>query len=64
MLEFDVAGDRNDFIGLQKNFLDDKYKIVQSPEADLNFDAGATADTNNKNRFSIMLQKCDACTVL
>ena len=64
MLEFDVAGDRNDFSGLQKSFLDDNYKSVQSSEAGLNVDSGATVDTNNKNRFSIMLQKCDICTVL
>ena len=44
MLEFEVAGDRNDFIDLQKKFLEIKCKIVQSSEADLNYDTGAAAD--------------------
>ena len=41
MLEFEVAGDRNDFIDLQKIFLEVKCKIFQSSEADLRYDAGA-----------------------
>ena len=41
MLEFEVAGDRNN---LQKIFLEIKCKIVQASEADLNYDAGAAAD--------------------
>ena len=44
MLEFEVAGDRNNFIDLQKIFLEIKCKIVQAPEADLRYDAGAAAD--------------------
>ena len=44
MLEFEVAGDRNNFIDLQKIFLEVKFKIVQSSEADLKYDATATAD--------------------
>ena len=35
MLEFEVAGDRKNFIDLQKNFLEIKCKIVQASEADL-----------------------------
>ena len=44
MLEFEVAGDRNKFIDLQKIFLEFKCKIVQSSEADLKYDATAAAD--------------------
>ena len=44
MLEFEVAGDRNNFIDLQKIFLVIKWKIVQASEADLKYDAGAAAD--------------------
>ena len=44
MLEFEVAGDRNNFIDLQKIFLEIKCKIVQAPEADLRYYAGAAAD--------------------
>ena len=43
MLEFGVAGDRNNFIDLQKIFLEIKCKIVQASEADLKYDAGAEA---------------------
>ena len=35
MLEFEVAGDRNNFIDLQKFFLEIKCKTVQSLGADL-----------------------------
>ena len=44
MLEFEVAGDRNNLIDLQKIFLEIKWKIVQASEADLKHDAGAAAD--------------------
>ena len=44
MLEFEVAGDRNSFIDLQKIFLESKCKIVRGSEADLKYDAGAAAD--------------------
>ena len=44
MLEFEVAGDRNNFIDLQKTFLEIKCKIVQASEADLKYGAGAAAD--------------------
>ena len=44
MLKFEVAGDRNNFIDLQKIFLEVKCKIVQSSEADLRYDAGAAKD--------------------
>ena len=44
MLDFEVAGDRNNFINIQKNFLEVKCKIVQSSEADLKNDATAAAD--------------------
>ena len=44
MLEFEVAGDRNNFIDLQKIFLEIKCKIVQGSEGDLKYDAGAAAD--------------------
>ena len=44
MLEFEVAGDRTNFIDLQKIFLEMKCKIVQASEADLKYDAGAAID--------------------
>ena len=44
MLEFEVAGDRNNFIDLQKIFLEVKCKIVQSIEASLKYDGTAAAD--------------------
>ena len=44
MLEFEVAGDRKNFIDLQKIFLEIKCKIVQASEADLKYDVGAAAD--------------------
>ena len=43
MLEFEVSGDRNNFINLQKNFLEIIRKI-QSSGADLKPDAGAPTD--------------------
>ena len=45
MLEFEVTGDRNNFIDLHKIFLEVKCKIVQSSGADLKYDGEATADT-------------------
>ena len=45
MLEFEVTGDRNNFIDLQKKILEIKCKNVQSSGADLIYDAAATADT-------------------
>ena len=39
-----MAGDRNNFIDLQRIFLEIKCKIVQGSEADLKYDAGAPAD--------------------
>ena len=44
MLEFEVSGDRNNFIDLQKSFLEIKHKKVQSSGADLKRDAGAPTD--------------------
>ena len=44
MLKFEVAGDRNNFIDLQKNFFEVKCKFVQSSETHLKYDAMATAD--------------------
>ena len=45
MLEFEVTGDRNNFIDLQKNLLEIKCKIVQCSGADLKYDGAATGDT-------------------
>ena len=44
MLDFVVAGDRNNIIDLQKIFLEIKSKIVQAAEADLKYDAAAAED--------------------
>ena len=45
MLEFEVTGDRNNFIGLQNFFLEIKSNIVQTSGVDLKYDGAATADT-------------------
>ena len=44
MLEFEVAGDRNNFIDLQKIILEIKCKILQSSDADLKYENTAAAD--------------------
>ena len=44
MVEFEVMGGRNNFIDLQKNFLEVKCKIAQPSGAELKYDAGAAAD--------------------
>ena len=44
MLELEVAGDRNNFIDLQKIFLEVKCKIVQSSKENLKKDGSAAAD--------------------
>ena len=44
MLEFEVSCDRNNFIDLQKVFLEIKCKIVQSSGADLQHNAGDPTD--------------------
>ena len=44
MTEFEVAADRNNFIDLQKIFLEIKCKKVQDSETDLKYDAGSAAD--------------------
>ena len=44
MLEFEVSSERNNFIYLQKIFLEIKCKIVQSSGDDLKHDAGAPTD--------------------
>ena len=44
MLEFEVSGDRKNFIDLQKTFFEIKCKIVQSSGADLKHDAGAPTE--------------------
>ena len=43
MIEFEFAGDKNNFIDLQKIFLEIKCKIVEASEADLKYDAGAAS---------------------
>ena len=45
MLEFEETGHRNNFIDLQKFFLEIKCKIVQSSGSDLKYDGAANADT-------------------
>ena len=49
MLKFEVAGGRNNFIDLQKLFLEIECKIVQGSETDLKYDAGAAADVTKTN---------------
>ena len=73
MLEFEVAGDRNNFIDLQKVFLEIKCKIVQSSDADLKYDNTAAADVTKTDAPlqqcpTLLLQQCPTfifsdCTV-
>ena len=67
MLEFEVAEDRNNFIDLQKIFLEIKCKIVQGSEADLKYDAGAAADVTKTDApyfcNNVLLSLFSDCTV-
>ena len=67
MLEFEVAGDRNNFIDLQKIFLEIKCKIVQASEADLKYDDGAAADVSKTDApyicNNVLLSLFSDCTV-
>ena len=58
MLEFEVAGDRNIFIDLQKLFLEIKCKIVRDSEADLKYDAGAAADVTKTDVLHSLFSDC------
>ena len=52
MLEFEVTGDRNNFIDLQKIFLEIKCKVVQSDGSPLDYDGtndASIADTSKTN---------------
>ena len=67
MLEFEVAGDRNNFIDLEKIFLEVKFKIVHSSEADLKNDASAAVDiTKTSSPYFcniVLLLLFSGCTV-
>ncbi|XP_075241774.1 uncharacterized protein F54H12.2-like [Convolutriloba macropyga] len=67
MLEFEVAGDRNNFIDLQKIFLETKCKIEQSSDADSKFDNTAAADVTKTNApyfcNNVLLSLFSDCTV-
>ena len=58
MLEFEVAGDRNNSIDLQKIFLEVKCKIVQSSEADLRYYAVAATDVTKTNVLHSLFSNC------
>ena len=45
-LEFEIVGDRNNFIDLQKIYLEIKFRVVQSNGNDLRFNTG---DANNSD---------------
>ena len=49
MLEFEVAGERNNFIDLKKIFLENNCKIFQTSGADIKHDAGAAADVTKSD---------------
>ena len=49
MLEFEVTGDRNNFIDLQKIFLEVKCKVVKSDGSNLDYDAADLADADKTN---------------
>ena len=38
MLEFEITGDRNNFVDLQKIYLETRCKVTQSSGADLRYD--------------------------
>ena len=67
MLEFEVAGDRNKLIDLEKIFLEIKCKIVQGSEADLKDDAGAAADVTKTDApyfcHNVLFSLFSDCTV-
>ena len=67
MLEFEVAGDRNNFNDLQKIFLEIKCKIVQSSDADLKYDNTAAADVTKTDApyfcNNVLRSLFSACTV-
>ena len=46
-LEFEIIGDRNNFIDLQKIYLEIKCKVVQANGNDLRYHATEAADTDN-----------------
>ena len=49
MLEFEVTGDRNNFIDLQKIFLEVKCKVVKADGSNLDYDAGDLNDPDKTN---------------
>ena len=46
-LEFEVVGDRNSFLDLQKFFLEIKCKVTQTDGTDLRYDATSAANSDN-----------------
>ena len=46
-LEFEVVGDRNNFIDLQKIFLEIKFKVVQTDGTNLRYSATTAADSDD-----------------
>ena len=68
MLEFEVTGDHNNFIDLQKNFLEIKCNIVHSSGVDLKYDGAATADTARTDALyfcnNVLHSLFSDCTVL
>ena len=49
MLEFEVSGDRNNFIYLPQKKTEIKYKVVYASEADLKCSTGAATDVTKTN---------------
>ena len=58
MLEFEVAGDRINFIDLQKSILEIKCKKVQASDSDLNNYAGAAADVTKQTLLTFVIMLC------
>ena len=54
-LEFEVTGDRNNFIDLQIIFLEVKCKITQSSGTDLKYDPGAAADITKQMLLTFVI---------
>ena len=63
MLEFEVTGDRNNFIDLQQIFLKLKFKNVQSSEGNLKYDGTAAADVTKTDAPYFAIMCCIHCSL-
>ena len=63
-LKFEVVGDRNNFIDLQKIYLENKFRVLQTDGTDLRYTHGDTNASDLPYFANNMLDSLsDACTV-